>query len=69
MLASRFFAGVGSSTFSTMVGGLVANIYLLEDRNCPIALFSGAAVLGVGLDPLVAGFVAEETTWRGIFHV
>jgi MFS family permease len=34
-----------------------------------MALSSGTAVLGVGLGPLVAGFVAEATTWRWIFHV
>lgn len=30
MLVSRFFAGVGGSTFSTMVGGVVSDIYHTE---------------------------------------
>lgn len=41
MLVARFFVGVGGSTFSTMVGGVVSDIYRPEDRNKPMALFTG----------------------------
>ena len=53
MLVARFFVGVGGSTFSTMVGGVISDIYHTEDRNTPMALFSGAAFFGTGLGPLV----------------
>ncbi len=33
MLVARFFAGVGGSTFSTMVGGVVSDIYHTEGIN------------------------------------
>ncbi|KAF2270907.1 MFS general substrate transporter [Lojkania enalia] len=69
MLVVRFFAGVGGSTFSTMVGGVVSDIYHAEDRNTPMALFSGAALFGTGLGPLVCGFIAQNTTWRWIFYM
>ncbi|KAA6407563.1 MAG: MFS general substrate transporter [Lasallia pustulata] len=69
MLLARFFAGVGGSTFSTMVGGVVSDIYRAEDRNTAMALFSGAALFGTGLGPLVSGFIAQRTTWRWIFYV
>ena len=41
MLVARFFLGVGGSTFSTMVGGVVSDIYQSEDRNKPMAFFTG----------------------------
>lgn len=41
MLIARFFVGVGGSTFSTMVGGVVSDIYLTADRNQPMTLFTG----------------------------
>lgn len=69
MVVARFFTGCFSSTFSTMVGGVVSDIYHAEDRNTPMALFSGAALFGTGLGPLVSGFIAQHTTWRWIFYL
>lgn len=69
MLVVRFFTGVGGSTFSTMVGGVVSDIYHTEDRNTPMALFSGGALFGTGWGPLVCGFIAQNTSWRWIFYV
>ena len=67
MLVARFFVGVGGSTFSTMVGGVVSDIYHTADRNTPMALFSGAALFGTGMGPLVCGFIAQHTSWRWMF--
>ncbi|KAI4175973.1 MAG: hypothetical protein LQ343_001255 [Gyalolechia ehrenbergii] len=69
MLVARFFAGVGGSTFSTMVGGVVSDIYDTDDRNKPMALFAGAALLGTGLGPLCSGFVAQHLLWRWVFYI
>jgi multidrug resistance protein len=69
MIVSRFFAGCCSSTFSTMVGGVVSDIYRAEDRNTAMALFSGAALFGTGLGPAISGVVAYHTTWRWIFYL
>ena len=68
-LISRFIVGCSSSTFSTMVGGVVSDIYHAQDRNWAMALFSGAALLGTGLGPLVCAFIAQHTTWRWIFYL
>ncbi|CAF9906830.1 MAG: hypothetical protein ALECFALPRED_002665 [Alectoria fallacina] len=69
MLLARFFVGVGGSTFSTMVGGVVSDIYHTKDRNTPMALFSGAALFGTGLGPLCSGFIAQHISWRWVFYV
>lgn len=66
---ARFFAGIGGSTFSTMVGGIIADIYTPHDRNAPMTLFSVSALFGTGLGPLVCGFIGEYTTWRWIFYI
>lgn len=67
MLVARFFAGVGGSTFSTMVGGVISDIYHAEERNTPMALFAGGALFGTGLGPLCSGFIAQNVNWRWVF--
>lgn len=63
MLASRFFCGVGGSVFSTMVGGVIADIWHKDERNRPMALFSGAVLVGTGLGPLSASVMVHR--WGG----
>lgn len=64
MLVARFLEGCASSTFSSTVGGVVADIYHPVDRNTPMTLFTGAALFGTGLGPLVSAFIGQHTTWR-----
>ncbi|KAJ0414461.1 major facilitator superfamily domain-containing protein [Aspergillus carlsbadensis] len=66
-LVARFFQGVGASTFSTMVGGVISDIYHAEDRNTPMALFAGAALFGTGLAPLLSSAIVQHTSWRWIY--
>ncbi|KAJ9221526.1 hypothetical protein DTO271D3_770 [Paecilomyces variotii] len=68
MLVARFFQGVGGSTFSTMVGGVISDIYHAEDRNAPMALFSGAALFGTGLGPLISSIIVHRTSWRWVYY-
>ncbi|KAJ6096553.1 hypothetical protein N7486_007299 [Penicillium sp. IBT 16267x] len=68
LLVARFFQGCSSSTFSTMVGGVISDIFHAHDRNTPMALFSGAALFGTGLAPMLAGAVVTHTTWRWIYY-
>ncbi|GAB1218055.1 hypothetical protein ATERTT37_007301 [Aspergillus terreus] len=56
------------ATFSTMVGGVISDIYHAEDRNTPMALFSGAALFGTGLAPLLSSVITYHSTWRWIYY-
>lgn len=69
MLAARFFLGVGGSTFSTMGAGILADVWATEERNTPMALFTGATLFGTGIGPLVSGIVAEKLLWRWVFYI
>lgn len=56
------------ATFSTMVGGVISDIYHAEDRNAPMALFSGAALFGTGLGPLISSIIVHRTSWRWVYY-
>jgi multidrug resistance protein len=62
----RFWTGVGSSVFSTVVGGVVSDLYKEDDRSAPMALFAGASTFGMGLGPLISGLF---TNWRWAFWI
>ncbi|RAK72726.1 putative MFS multidrug transporter [Aspergillus fijiensis CBS 313.89] len=68
LLVARILQGIGASTFSTMVGGVISDIYHAEDRNTPMALFSGAALFGTGLAPLISSAIVHHTTWRWVYY-
>ena len=51
-----------------MVGGVISDIYHAEDRNTPMALFSGSALFGTGLAPLLAGVIVTHTSWRWVYY-
>ncbi|KAK3305644.1 major facilitator superfamily domain-containing protein [Chaetomium strumarium] len=71
MLVARFLVGVGGSVFSTMVGGVIADMWDARGRNMPMALFSGAVLAGTGAGPLVGAIMAhrlrEGDRWKWIF--
>ncbi|KAL4953649.1 major facilitator superfamily domain-containing protein [Aspergillus filifer] len=68
MLVARFFLGIGGSTFSTMVGGVISDIYHAEDRNAPMSYFAGSVLFGTGLGPLICGFIQAHVSWRWIYY-
>lgn len=69
MLVTRALAGISCSVFSAVVGGVLSDIYATEKRNTPMAVFSGAALCGSGIGPMVSGIVAQHLSWRWIFYV
>jgi MFS family permease len=51
-----------------MIGGVLSDIYNKEERNTPMAVFTGAAFVGTGLGPMVSGFIAQNASWRWIYY-
>ena len=69
MLVTRALAGISCSVFSTVVGGVLSDIFTTSERNKPMVIFTGAAMCGTGLGPLVSGILAQHLSWRWIFYV
>ncbi|KAJ3477006.1 hypothetical protein NLI96_g10762 [Meripilus lineatus] len=68
VIIARFLAGAFGSTGSTMVGGTVADIWLIHERGVPMAMFSIAAIASTGIGPVVAGWIEmnPRLEWRWI---
>ncbi|KAI9658050.1 MAG: hypothetical protein M1821_002710 [Bathelium mastoideum] len=69
MLVTRALAGISCSVFSTMVGGVISDIFAARERNTPMVVFSGAALCGTGIGPMVSGVLVQHLSWRWIFYV
>ncbi|KAH7018537.1 major facilitator superfamily domain-containing protein [Microdochium trichocladiopsis] len=67
-LIAQFLKGSGASVFSTMVGGVIADLYEKEQRNTPMAFFSGSVLIGTGLGPLVASLMVQYlgSNWKWV---
>ena len=68
MLVARFFVGAGASTYATMCGGVMADIFHNEHRNTPMAIYSGGALAGTGFGPFVSGFIIGKVNYRWVFY-
>ncbi|GAB1316518.1 MFS general substrate transporter [Madurella fahalii] len=69
LLATRALAGLSCSVFSTVVGGVLSDMYQARERNTAMAIFTGAALCGTGVGPMVSGVVVERLGWRWIYYV
>ncbi|THH21322.1 hypothetical protein EW146_g219 [Bondarzewia mesenterica] len=69
LLVGRALAGLAASAPMTNVGGSVADLWNLEERGMPMAVFSSVLFIGPVLGPLVGGFVGETIGWRWNYWV
>lgn len=67
MLLLRFFVGTGASSFSTMVGGLLADCFESSMRGFPLALFSTGTFIGTALGPLASDFIVPRWGYAWLF--
>jgi MFS family permease len=56
------------ATFSTIIGGILSDIYPAEHRNIPMACFSGSVFFATGLGPLIPSFIVTRTSWRWVHY-
>ncbi|KAG6907781.1 hypothetical protein DXG01_007388 [Tephrocybe rancida] len=69
LVVGRQLAGIAASAPMSNVGGTIADIWAMEDRGIPMAIFSGTLFLGPCLGPVVGGWIGERAGWRWIYWV
>ncbi|KAH7145418.1 major facilitator superfamily domain-containing protein [Dactylonectria estremocensis] len=68
-LVFRFMSGFSGSTFFTVPGGTIGDLFTKEELQAPMALFSIAPFLGPSLGPLIGGFINYNVDWRWTYYV
>ncbi|KAK0207636.1 major facilitator superfamily domain-containing protein, partial [Armillaria fumosa] len=68
VIIARFLQGSFSSTWTTMVGGTIADIWVPEERGLPMTIFTVAAIGGTGVGPMMAGWIEmnQRLEWKWI---
>ncbi|RPB21585.1 putative MFS transporter [Terfezia boudieri ATCC MYA-4762] len=60
----RFFVGVGTSTFSTMIGGVISDIYHTDSRSIPMSIFTTTVLSGTAIGPTIFSLIVVHLGWR-----
>lgn len=67
LVCGRFLQGLGGGALVTCVYAIISTAYPDELRTRMLAAFSSAFVLPALIGPAIAGFVADQYTWRAVF--
>ncbi|KAH8587768.1 MFS general substrate transporter [Bisporella sp. PMI_857] len=66
LITLRAFAGAFGSSPLTNAGGVISDLFTVEQRGLATAFFAAAPFLGPTLGPIVGGFLGETEGWRWI---
>lgn len=69
LIIARIFVGTGEAGYNPAGFALIAAWYPQRMRGTMVGLFQMAQPLGVGLGIMLAGHLAAELGWRGVFGV
>ncbi|TFK47476.1 MFS general substrate transporter [Heliocybe sulcata] len=67
LIAFRFLAGIGGSAPLSIGGGVLGDLWAVQERGQAIALYSLAPLLGPVIGPVAGAWIAQKSTWRWVF--
>lgn len=69
LIAFRILAGIGGSGCLTIGGGVIADLYSVEERGTANAIFTIGPLFGPVLGPIFGGIIAQRAGWQWVFWV
>ncbi|KAF2200331.1 MFS general substrate transporter [Delitschia confertaspora ATCC 74209] len=69
LIIMRFFSGIGGSACQTIGSGVIADLFLAEQRGLATAMYGMGILFGPTLGPILGGFIAQRAGWRWDFWV
>lgn len=64
LIAFRFLAGAGGSACLSIGGGIIADLFPIQERGLATSAYTLGVIFGPILGPLIGGFIAERAGWR-----
>lgn len=65
----RFLAGIGGSGCLTLGAGVIADLFLVEERGLATSVWSLGPLFGPVVGPICGGFIAQQIGWRWVFWI
>ncbi|KAF6788160.1 major facilitator superfamily transporter [Colletotrichum musicola] len=69
LIAFRFLSGIGGSACLTIGGGVISDLFPVEERGLANSIFTVGPLFGPVRGPILGGFVAQRAGWRWPFWV
>ncbi|KAI4868475.1 MFS general substrate transporter [Hypoxylon rubiginosum] len=66
LIILRFFAGTFGSSPLTNSGGVIADMFIAQERGLATAIFATAPFLGPSIGPIAGGFLGVAGGWRWV---
>ncbi|RTE74697.1 hypothetical protein BHE90_010843 [Fusarium euwallaceae] len=69
LIITRFFAGFSGSTFLSVAGGTVGDIFSRDQLQRPMVFVSLAPFIGPSIGPLLGGIINSYLDWRWTYYI
>lgn len=69
LIIFRLLGGIGGAAGITLGGGVVSDLFSVEQRGRAMALWSLGPLVGPVAGPIIGGFVGQRLGWRWVFWV
>lgn len=69
LIASRAFLGIGGAMIMPSTLSIISATFSAKERPQAIAIWAAVFALGVGIGPVVGGFLVQRFSWNAVFLV
>ncbi|MCE2527245.1 MAG: DHA2 family efflux MFS transporter permease subunit [Actinomycetia bacterium] len=69
LIAARALMGIGGALIMPSTLSIITNVFPREERGKAIGVWAAVAGVGIGLGPLIGGYLLEHFWWGSVFFI